>query len=239
MAQGFGKTPSCCAYTRTAAHVCMLQVQDAAWCTARLDAISKHGAHRTEGAQPVEGAVDLDEVALQQVLHLLLRLRIRLRVCLRLRAGGPPCSGQSTASARNAQAPSAVSWRMQPRGLQRGGESLRPGVIQSSGELGGYAVGVHAITGGLAAQQLPGGGAAAGRAPPGRERPPQRPVQAAGRHCVQRGQNLAAACRGLASLVVGLSSRVVVVAKRRRCGQRPMQGAALSSASAGQYGKAL
>lgn len=52
-----------------------------------------HGRPRTQGPQPVEGAIDLDEVALQQILHLLLRFCIRLRIQLRLRAGGPPCSG--------------------------------------------------------------------------------------------------------------------------------------------------
>lgn len=44
----------------------------------------------TQGAQAVESAVDLDEVRLEQVLHLLRRLRVRLRVKVRLRPWRAP-----------------------------------------------------------------------------------------------------------------------------------------------------
>jgi len=50
-----------------------------------VDIISIHDNHdrRTDGLQLVEGAVDLHEVRLQQILHGFQRIRVCFRLCFR------------------------------------------------------------------------------------------------------------------------------------------------------------
>lgn len=66
---------------------------------AKVQADTKHVVivGRTQGTQPIEGAVDLDEVALQQVLDFFLCICIRLCIVLCLCAWrAPPCSEAAT-----------------------------------------------------------------------------------------------------------------------------------------------